>query len=219
METFSCQGKTYAVDRMGFLLHYDEWDEDFAIGMAPQVSIVGGLTERHWNVIRHIRDLFRLTGECPLVFQTCSANKLSYRDFHKLFPTGYLRGACLLAGISYKDRNIDYYGEPSLIQRKEAKPPKEKIYRVDVFGFLVDFSEWDETFAVNRAYDMRIPGGLGAQHWKIIRFLRDSYEKTRVVPTVVECCEANTVELDELERLFPQGYHRGAVKIAGLRVK
>jgi len=219
MVTFSYRGKTYDVDRMGFLLRCDEWDEDFATGMAPQVSIEGGLTEKHWSVIRHIRDVFRLTGECPLVFQTCSVNKLSYRDFHKLFPTGYLRGACLLAGITYKDRNIDYYGESSFIQGTRPRPPQEKVYRVDVFGFLVEPSEWDEAFAVNRAYDMRISGGLGAQHWKIIHFLRDSYNKTHAVPTVVECCEANDVELDELERLFPQGYHRGAVKIAGLRVK
>ena len=125
----------------------------------------------------------------------------------------------MLAGITYKDRNINYYGEPSLIPRKKTRPAEKKVYGVDVFGFLVDPSEWDETFAVNRAYDMRIPGGLSAQHWKIIRFLRDSYEKNHVVPTVVECCEANNIELDELERLFPQGYHRSAVKIAGLRVK
>ena len=29
----------------------------------------------------------------------------------------------------------------------------------------------------------------------------------------------NTIDLDEIETLFTDGYHRGAVKIAGLRVR
>ena len=29
----------------------------------------------------------------------------------------------------------------------------------------------------------------------------------------------NLIDLDELQKLFPDGYHRGAVKIAGLRVR
>ena len=34
-----------------------------------------------------------------------------------------------------------------------------------------------------------------------------------------ETCEANDIDIDELEQLFPDGYHRGAVKIAGLRLR
>jgi tRNA 2-thiouridine synthesizing protein E len=36
---------------------------------------------------------------------------------------------------------------------------------------------------------------------------------------VTETCEANDLDIDELEQLFPDGYHRGAVKIAGLRLR
>ncbi len=60
---------------------------------------------------------------------------------------------------------------------------------------------------------------LTDRHWQVIRFLRQSHEKNNLVPTVYETCEANKMDLEELERLFPDGYHRGAVKIAGLRVR
>jgi tRNA 2-thiouridine synthesizing protein E len=36
---------------------------------------------------------------------------------------------------------------------------------------------------------------------------------------VIETCEATDLDIAELERLFPDGYHRGAVKIAGLRLR
>ena len=60
---------------------------------------------------------------------------------------------------------------------------------------------------------------LTDRHWQIIRYLRSRFERTGAVPTVYETCTANDIELDELERLFPDGYHRGAVKVAGLCVR
>ena len=36
---------------------------------------------------------------------------------------------------------------------------------------------------------------------------------------MTETCEANDIDLDELEQLFPDGYHRGVIKIAGLRLR
>jgi tRNA 2-thiouridine synthesizing protein E len=96
----------------------------------------------------------------------------------------------------------------------------EKTYTVDVRGFLVDPDEWDGCYAVCKAFDLKIPGGkLTREHWRIIRFLRESFRKNKYVPPVYETCEKNGIGLEELERLFPDGYHRGAVKIAGLRVR
>ena len=223
METFSFHGKTYNVDSQNFLIDLKQWDEDFAVGMAPEVHIPGGLTEKHWNVIRFIRDSFKQKGESPLAYETCRANGLSHKNLKMLFPTGYLRGACKLAGITYRDRTVPYYGEQTLGSRvtpayEEAPPkPEEKVYRVDAFGFLVDPSEWDRDFAINKADEMKIEGGLSDKHWKLIYFLRDSFEKDNSVPTLYECCDANQIEMEELERLFPHGYHRGLVKTAGLR--
>ena len=222
MKTASCQMKNYDIDEMGFLVDSSQWDEEYAEDMSTRLGIPGGLTEKHWSVINYIRRVYSDTGDCPLVYQTCRAARLSSLDFRKLFPTGYLRGACLLAGITYKDRFINYYGESGLPLRKEVETrssSKEKSYRVDVQGFLLDATEWDEDFAVYKASDLKIQGGLTAQHWKIIKYLRDSFETKGAVPTIFECCDTNKIELDALERLFPSGYHRGAVKISGLRVR
>ncbi len=224
MESFSYGGKTYHVDAQGFLVDYDQWDENFAEGMADKSNVGVGLTKKHWDVINFIRDSFQKTGDCPLVYKTCKSNELSAQGFKALFPTGYMRGACKLAGITYRDRIVNYYGEEDP-QIKEVSKEKTtlakmrgKVYRVDVFGFLADPSDWDEGFAVAKALEMKMPGGLTKKHHKVIKYLRDSFERDNVVPTFIECCEANGLGLEELERLFPDGYQRGAVKIAGLRV-
>ncbi len=221
MKNFSFEGKIYSVDSEGFLLDYNQWDENFARGMAPEIKIPAGLTREHWKVIHFIRKAFNQAGECPLVYQTCKANGLHLKDLKTLFPTGYLRGACKLSGITYKERLVDYYGEEGLKFREEGARPEseEKVYRVDVRGFLVDPSEWDENFAIHKAHEMKMKAGLAEKHWQIVHFLREYFNRNRHVPTVYETCEANQIELDELERLFPDGYHRGAVKIAGLQAR
>ena len=224
MTTFTHGDKSYHVDGRGFLTEFSEWDRQFAEGMALEVKIKGGLTERHWQVIEFIRNEYEKSGECPLVFTTCRANGLSTREFKALFPSGYLRGACRLAGITYRDRFLDFYGEMSPPTEKRAPQEthgrlRDKVYRVDALGFLVDPSEWDEEFAINKAREMKIPGGLSDKHYEIIQFLRRAYEKTGEVPTVIECCEAIGIELEGLEGLFPDGYNREAVKIAGLCVR
>ena len=225
MPTFQFSGKSYPVDENGFLLNYQQWDRNFAQGMAPEVKISGGLSAEHWKVLQFIRDSFQRTGECPVVYQTCKANGLLIKDLKRLFPAGYLRGACKLAGITYRDRQVNFYGEAGLgpAIKSDRKPAEaraaEKVYRVDGSGFLMDAEEWDEYFALRLAHDLKIPGGLSDQHWKVIRFLRERFEKDGIVPTLYETCEANRLELSDLERLFPDGYHRGPVRIAGLRAR
>jgi tRNA 2-thiouridine synthesizing protein E len=65
---------------------------------------------------------------------------------------------------------------------------------------------------------MKMPS-LTDDHWRVINFLRKRFEETGTVPTVYETCEENRIELENLESLFPDGYHRGAVKVSGLRVR
>jgi len=210
--------KTYHVDSDGFLINSNEWDEDFALGMASSVGLTAGLTRQHWRVIHFIRRTFAELGKCPLVYQTCKMNSLRLKELKELFPAGYLRGACKLAGISYKEGYLGYALSP-VGDGLSSADHEEKIYQVDVRGFLVDPVDWDEAYAIHKAFEMKMPGNLSNRHWEIIHFLRRRYRETREVPTIYETCEANHIGLDALEELFPDGYHRGAVKIAGLRVR
>jgi tRNA 2-thiouridine synthesizing protein E len=219
MGTFTYKGKSYDVDSMDFLLDCGQWDENFVEGMAQKLNMPQKLTIEQWDVIRSIREAFDETGRCPIVYETCRMNGLRLTELKRLFPAGYLRGACKLAGITYKE---GYLGQSYMPQTADDLNviSVKKTYQVDARGFLVNPNDWDEYYAVYRAFDMKIPGGkLSEKHWQIVRFLRERYEKTGEVPTVFDTCEANDVGLDELEELFPDGYHRGVVKIAGLRVR
>jgi tRNA 2-thiouridine synthesizing protein E len=219
MEAFAYKDKKYDLDERGYLKNFDEWDTDFAEGMARELNYGGGLTKEHFDVINYIRETYRSTGRCPLVYETCRMNGLRIKELKRLFPSGYLRGACRLAGITYKE---GYLGQSYLPKTAEDLNTiaVNMTYEVDARGFLVNPNDWNEYYAVFRAHEMKIAGGkLTDRHWQVIQYLRGYFEAHKEVPTVYQTCEANGMELEELEQLFPDGYHRGAVKIAGLRVR
>ncbi|UCD17273.1 MAG: TusE/DsrC/DsvC family sulfur relay protein [Candidatus Zixiibacteriota bacterium] len=218
MKIFEYNSKTYEVDSHGFLMNPDDWDEDFAEGMASSAHIRGGLTEAHWKVIRFIRNTFEKINHCPLVYIACKKNEIGLGDLKELFPTGYLRGACKLAGVTYREG----YGQRIWLEEHmvhNTRMYERKNYATDVHGFLINPKDWDENFAIHKAHELNMPEYLTKEHWKIINFLRVKYAESHIVPTVYATCEANHIDLDDLERLFPHGYHRGAVKIAGLHAR
>jgi tRNA 2-thiouridine synthesizing protein E len=220
MGSFSHKGKTYNVDSINFLTNFDDWDENFAEGLAHHLGIPKELTKEHWDVLNWIRKYFKEKGACPNVYETCRGCGLRISEMRRLFPTGYWRGACKLAGLISGGPHLGPAFHP--ISMPETIPFMEaynKTYEIDVRGFLVNPDDWDEYYAVYRAYEMKIPGGkLSDGHWNIIKFLRESYRKNKEIPTIYETCESNQIDIEELERLFPDGYHRSAVKLAGLRV-
>ena len=91
----------YETDDQNFLLDYETWDKDFAIGMAYELGMVEGLTDQQWKVIDYIQNKFEKTRFRPSLYETCKAMGLNAKSLHQLFPSGYLRGACLLAGIGH----------------------------------------------------------------------------------------------------------------------
>lgn len=217
MGEFVYRNRHYRIDEDGFLLNPAQWDSDFAEGMAPKLEIPHGLSGEHWRIINFIRETYLKIGRCPLVYQTCKLNGIHLKELKALFPTGYLRGACKLAGISYREGFME--GFPSEGEKPDHDGTPEKSYEVDVRGFLIDPHDWDEQFAIFKAYEMKMPEKLTEGHWQVIRFLRESFKKNHRVPTIYETCESLRLSIDELEKLFPDGYHRGAVKISGLRVR
>jgi len=219
MINFAYKNQTYNIDEKDFLIDFYQWDEIFAEGMAIKLGMEGSLVKEHWDVLNAIRGTYISGGKCPLVYEICRLCGLRLQELKMLFPDGYLRGACKLAGITYKK---GYHGQAGLPKTTEDLNviSANKHYTVDVRGFLIDPLEWDEYYAIFRAFDMKISSGrLSKKHWQIINYLRDCYQKNKIVPTVYKTCEDNQIDITELEKLFPDGYHRGAVKIAGLRAK
>jgi tRNA 2-thiouridine synthesizing protein E len=223
MATFDYQNKSYELDSSGFLKDFKNWDKNFAKGIARSMGMREDLTKEQWEVINFIRSTFESTGRCPNFYETCRMCGLRLTEMKLFFPEGYLRGACKVAGITYKE---GYIGKnpsdwPPYTAAEDLNVIyADKTYSTDVRGFLINPDEWDEYYAIYRAFDMKIPGGkLTDRHWQIINYLREGYAKNKVVPTVYQTCEDNNIDLKELELLFPDGYHRGAVKIAGLRAR
>lgn len=194
--------KEYEVDEHGYLSPPEQWDEDFAEGQAAALGIHSGLTERHWQIIHYLRRKFIEEKTVPLVARTCLDNDIALQELRSLFPTGYHRGAVKIAGVNYR-----YLPAPP--------PPRKPPYKLDELGFLADFNTWDLDFV---EYMMKEQGAGSPtdRHWDIIRYLRDYYERHQNIPTVYEACSANDLSLKELMELFPEGYRRGACRLAGL---
>ena len=205
------EGKVYSLDAFGFLDPPEQWDEDFAQGMARMQGIYDGLTEEHWGFIGYIREQFTVKKQLPLMVEACTANNLRLRKFRSLFPTGYLRGACRIAGI-----NNDFMIHSSIWHSYETVPHLQREFEVTPQGFLVDFNLWTERFAHIASCKWGLPEGLTSVQWEVIHFLRNYYQITNNIPTVLEICQAHNLDIDDLQTLFPGGYRRGACLIAGL---
>lgn len=211
LKTVVLDGKVYSLDEQGFLDPPDQWNEDFADGMARMQGIYEGLTEPHWDFIRYLRKKFIEEKTVPVVVLACADNNLRLGDLKFLFPTGYHRGACRIAGINYEFMyKLNYW------LTYETSTLKKEDYKVTPKGFLVDFQAWNERFAQLIIREWKLPEGLTDRHLRVINFLRDFYRISKNIPTVYETCKVNNLELDDLKDLFPEGYRRGACRIAGL---
>lgn len=217
MTDFIYKGSTYEIDEQGCLLDPDSWDLNFAEGMARECGIPV-LSSEHIDVINHIRKVYLETGICPTIFAVCKEIGLRPQEMQKLFPSGYHRGVCLIAGVHYRITNIPYGSHIKESIKDKRMLAEDKIYSTDVRGFLVNPESWDENFAVHRALEMKhFSGKLSDEHWRIIHYLRDIFKKENRIPNIFETCENCNIDLDSFELLFPDGYHRGALKISGLR--
>lgn len=203
--------RTYTLDEHGFLFPPDQWDEAFAEGMARLQEIHGGLTEEHWSIIRYLRKKYRDENTVPLLVFACADNHIRLSKLRSLFPTGYHRGACRIAGI-----NFEFIKQDNIWHTYETPPPRSPKYAVTDLGFLEQFDKWDEGFAHQNIAGWKLPHGLTDRHREIIHYLRDYYRENGNIPTVYQTCKANDLDVQELYDLFPEGYRRGACRIAGL---
>lgn len=155
----------------------------------------------------------KLTDEktVPVVVKACLDNAMSLAELRSRFPTGYHRGACKIAGINYK-----FMYDTNVWLTYETAPPAKPRYKLDRLGFLEDYENWDEDFPEFIMNELQQLGGLTERHWAVIRYLRDYFDEHRNSPTVYETCSITGLSLDDLHELFPDGYRRGACRVAGL---
>lgn len=91
---------------------------------------------------------------------------------------------------------------------------------LDDEGYLVEPFEWNEGVATELAHRLNIE--LGADHWKVIRFMREKYEEHQVAPDARHVIKHLEIDYPNqghklLFELFPYGYVGQACKIAGMK--
>ncbi len=201
-------GRSYRLDLHGFLDPPEQWDDDFARGMAAFLGIEE-LTAAHWDFIRYLRCKFIIDRTVPPLVLACAENRLRLARLEALFPPGYHRGACRIAGINHA-----VLFEQGKRPMRDRLAPLRRKYAMTPAGFLENFDEWDEQFA--RRVIAESGRKAQAEHWRVLRYLRKQFKDHGLVPTAAKACRACRMSLKRLHELFPEGYRRGACRTAGL---
>ena len=87
-----------AVDAEGFLVDPNEWDEELAARIARDNGIPE-LTERHWLVVRFMRERYLATGTAPTIRSLGKESGVPVKELYALFPKGPAKLAAKIGGI------------------------------------------------------------------------------------------------------------------------
>ena len=86
------------VDPEGFLLDPEQWNETIAEAIARENGIPE-LTDRHWLVVRFMRDRYLDTGTAPSIRALGKESGVSIKELYQLFPKGPAKLAAKIGGI------------------------------------------------------------------------------------------------------------------------
>jgi dissimilatory sulfite reductase related protein len=98
MPTATIAGTDVDLNEEGFFLDPEQWRED----MVPELAEKEGLTEltdRHWQVLRFMRQEFFAKGTGPTVRALGKTSGVSVKELYQLFPKGPAKIAARVAGI------------------------------------------------------------------------------------------------------------------------
>ena len=86
------------VDAEGFLSDPAQWNERIgeAIAVANGIS---HLTDRHWLVVRFMRDRYLKTGSAPSIRSLGKESGVPVKELYQLFPKGPAKLAAKIGGI------------------------------------------------------------------------------------------------------------------------
>ncbi|HET7556303.1 MAG TPA: TusE/DsrC/DsvC family sulfur relay protein [Gaiellaceae bacterium] len=86
------------VDAEGFFTDPEQWNERIAEAIAAENG-VPELTERHWLVVRFMRDRYLATGNAPSIRALGKESGVSVKELYQLFPKGPAKLAAKIGGI------------------------------------------------------------------------------------------------------------------------
>ena len=98
MTTTVIAQKPIDLDAEGFLTTPGEWDEAVAEALARDNGIPE-LTDRHWLVIRFMRERYLATGSAPSIRSLGKESGVPVKELYQLFPKGPAKLAARIGGI------------------------------------------------------------------------------------------------------------------------
>ncbi len=97
MSLATIAGHEVNVDEEGFMTVYDEWSEDIGTALAANIGI--DMTEKHWDVIKFLRDDFASEGETATLRRVATVGGISTKELFQLFPKKPAKKMSYVAGL------------------------------------------------------------------------------------------------------------------------
>jgi TusE/DsrC/DsvC family sulfur relay protein len=98
MATTLIADATVDIDAEGFLTDPEQWNEQIGEAIAA-ANGVPELTERHWLVVRFMREHYLQTGTAPTIRALGKESGVSVKELYELFPKGPAKLAAKIGGI------------------------------------------------------------------------------------------------------------------------
>jgi dissimilatory sulfite reductase related protein len=86
------------LDAEGFLQKPEQWSPEIGAEIARQVGITP-LTDRHWQVVRFMRDRYLKDGQAPSIRTLGKESGVPTKELYQLFPKGPAKLAARIGGI------------------------------------------------------------------------------------------------------------------------
>jgi len=86
------------VDAEGFMTNPEQWNDQIAEAIARENGI-GELTDRHWLVVRFMRERYLTAGEAPSIRALGKESGVPIKELYELFPKGPAKLAAKIGGI------------------------------------------------------------------------------------------------------------------------
>lgn len=85
------------IDAEGFFQKPEQWTAELGAVVAAESGIA--LTDRHWQVIRFMRERYITTGTAPTIRTLGKASGVPIKELYQLFPKGPAKLAAKIGGI------------------------------------------------------------------------------------------------------------------------
>ena len=97
MPTATIAGHEVQINDEGFLTEYDEWTEDIGAELATNIGVE--MTDRHWELIRWLREDYKEKGETATTRRVQTAGGFPTKEQFQLFPKKPAKKMAYVAGL------------------------------------------------------------------------------------------------------------------------